>query len=133
MKIGAFEIIKDFFISALIVVCLCMIISVIFYDKVSLGKVIPESENHALSEEMQQELEESNLEDAEEVIINYYIDAADLKKYEKTNEYIKGKSNPFAVQDISDTDNSNTDNANNSSSTGNNSSSENFYEDDGTK
>ena len=82
---------------------------------------------------MQKELEDSELEDAQEVIVNYYIDAADLKKYEKTNEYDKGKSNPFAEAEISNS-NENTTDENNSSSTGNNDNeSSNFYEDEGIK
>jgi len=126
------EIIKDLIISILIVVCIVVILSVIFYDKISLGKVIPESENYILTEEMQQGINDSVIEESKEVVTKYYIDAADLKKYEKTNEYNKGKKNPFAIEEIPvDTTLDNTTN-NNSSSTSNNEST-NFYEDDGTK
>lgn len=129
------EIIKDFIISLLIIVCIGVIFSIIFYDEISIGKVIPEAEQYVLTNKMQKDLENTKLDDAEEVIINYYIDASDLKKYEKTNEYIKGKSNPFA--EISENEIGNNaitgDNTGSSSDTNNNNAQGGFYEDDGSK
>ena len=108
MKGQTIEIIKDLIVSLLIVVCIGVILSMVFYDDIALGKVVPEVEEYTLSAEMQNELEYTELDDAEEVIINYYIDASDLKKYEKTNEYVKGKSNPFAEVSGSDIENNTT-------------------------
>lgn len=134
MEKPALEIIKDTFISLLIVACIAIILSIVFYDDISLGKVIPEAEDYTLTNEMQKELEDSELDDAQEVIVNYYIDASDLKKYEKTNEYNKGKSNPFGAAEISDSTDNTVDGENNSSSTNDsNSGSGNFYEDEGIK
>ena len=142
MKGQAIEIIKDLIVSLLIIVSIVIILSLVFYDDIALGKVVPQAEDYTLSAEMQNELEYTELDDAEEVIINYYIDASDLKKYEKTNEYIKGKSNPFAEVNNSETVNNTTTEGNNTITGGNNTSSgtnENnngnggFYEDDGTK
>lgn len=127
MKERITEIIKDLIISLLIVACIGIILSMIFYDKIAIGKVIPEAENYTLSAEMRKELENSKLNDAEEVIVNYYIDASDLKKYEKTNEYIKGKSNPFAAVSDLEIENNTSSNVNQNTGTGG------FYEDDGTK
>lgn len=125
------EIVKEIIISIVIVVCIGMIVSILFYDKVALGKIIPEAEEYLLTSEMQNDLENSKLDDAEETIINYYIDASDLKKYEKTNQYIKGKSNPFAeISNLDDENNTVT--GENNTTIGNNSNSG-FYEDDGTK
>lgn len=135
MERPALEIIKDIFISLLIVAAIVIILSIVFYDDISLGRVISEAEEYVLTNEMQKELENSELEDVQEIIVNYYIDASDLKKYEDTKEYDKGKSNPFAAAEISDnsTDNS-IDGSNNSSSTnGTDNSSGNFYEDEGIK
>lgn len=127
------DLIKDIFISILIVICIALIISVIFYDKISITKVVPESEQYQLSEEMQEGLNDSYTEDSKEIVTTYYIDAADLKKYEQTKEYNKGKKNPFAVEseDIQDANliNNNNIDSNDTSSTN----STNFYEDDGTK
>ena len=134
MKGQIIEIIKDLIVSLLIVVCIGIILSIVFYDDIALGKVIPEAEEYNLTAEMQNELEYSKLDDAEEIIINYYIDASDLKKYEKTNEYVKGKSNPFAEVSSSDIENNNTTGDNNTlSNTNINNGNSGFYEDDGTK
>jgi len=133
MKRQNIELIKDFFISLLIIACIGIILIAIYYDKISLGKIIPESEEYMLSSEMQQELDNASLNGAEEIIVNYYINATDLKKYEKTNEYVKGKSNPFAIEDITDINNNSTTGGNSSSNTNENTNSGNFYEDDGTK
>ena len=134
MKGQSIEIIKDLIVSLLIVVCIGIIISIVFYDDIAIGKVIPEAEAYVLSAEMQNELEYTELDDAEEIIINYYIDASDLKKYEKTNEYIKGKSNPFAeVIDLELENNATGDNNTSSDINNNNNGNSGFYEDDGTK
>lgn len=125
------NLIKDLIISILIVICIALVISVIFYNKISLNKIIPESQEYSLSTEMQQDLDKSDIEEDTEIITTYSIDAADLKKYEKTKEYNKGKKNPFAEESIEEkpANNVNNINSNNTSSTSGN----NFYEDDGTK
>lgn len=118
-------IIKDVFISILIIACIVIILSIIFYDKIAITRVIPESEEYFLTEEMQEEIEDSKIEEAQETVTTYYIDASDLRKYEKTNEYTKGKSNPFTMS----SEYSGNVNSNSSS----NSSNKGFYDDDGTK
>ena len=135
MEKQAIEIIKDLFISLLIVICIIIILSFVFYDKIALGKVIPEVDEYVLSNEMQDALENTELENTQEVIINYYIDAGDLKKYETTKEYDKGKSNPFATEEIFNNvvGGNETDGNNTSSPTNNSNASNNFYEDDVTK
>lgn len=92
------SIIKDLIISLLIVACIVLVFSVILYDKISISKVIPQSEEYILSNEMEEELNESYSNETKEVVTTYYIDAAELKKYERTKEYNKGKKNPFAVE-----------------------------------
>ena len=133
MKKINMDLIKDLIISILIVICIILVTSVIFYNKISLGKVIPESQEYALTSEMQEALNESYTDEATEVVTTYYIDAADLKKFESTKEYDKGKKNPFAVEsdssEIGNITNTNNIDSNNSTSSANN----NFYEDDGTK
>lgn len=124
------EIIKDFVISILIVICIVIILCIIFYDKIALTKVIPDTEEYTLSDKMQNEIDETNLEGTDEVIINYYIDATDLNKYEKDKEYVKGKSNPFGEVSISD---NNTNNSATNSNGSENNDSEGFYGSDGTK
>lgn len=131
MKNYITEIIKDLIISILLIICIIIILSLIFYDKIALTRVIPEVDEYFLTEEMQQEIEDSNLEESQEVIVNYYIDAADLRKYEKANEYVKGKSNPFAV--TSDYDGNIENNNNNNNNTSSDSDNKGFFEDEGIK
>lgn len=131
MKKINIDLIKDLIISILIVICIALVISVIFYNRIPLSKVIPESQEYALSSEMQEDLNRSHTDEATEVVTTYYIDAADLKKYESTKEYNKGKKNPFAVEsDSSENENTANNIASNSSTSSLNT---NFYEDDGTK
>lgn len=124
MKNYITEIIKDLIISILLIVCIIIILSLVFYDKIALTRVIPEVEEYFLTQEMEEQIEESNLEETEEVVINYYIDATDLRKYEKANEYVKGKSNPFVM-----TSDYNGNNISSNSDTDN----EGFFGDNGTK
>lgn len=133
MKKINIDLIKDLIISILIVICIALVVSVIFYNRIPLSKVIPELQEYALSSEMQEDLNRSYTDEATEIVTTYYIDAADLKKYESTKEYDKGKKNPFAVEsDSSET--GNTANLNNiDSNTSTSSINTNFYEDDGTK
>lgn len=130
MKSSGASLIKDLIISILIVIVVVLIFSVVFYDKISFSKVIPQSEEYKISDEMQEDLSKTYNEENTEVITTYHIDAADLKKYESTKEYTKGKKNPFAVE--SDTANNtitgSTPNEEPSPSTSNT-----FYPDDGTK
>lgn len=134
MKKINLSLIKDFIISMLLVFCIVLVLSIIFYDKNSLGKVVPQSEEYMLSDEMQEELDKSYTDEDKEIVTTYYIDSADLKKYEKTKEYNKGKKNPFAVESDSSSNNGITESPNNAN---NDTSSENddnrFYKDDGTK
>ena len=122
--------IKDIIISILIVACIFLILSVILYNKISISKVIPKSEEYQISNEMQEALNDSAKSENKEFVTTYSIGASDLKKYEATKEYVKGKKNPFAVESTGNGSNSN-------NTTGetdeNSSSSDRFYEDDGTK
>lgn len=137
MNAKIIEVIKDLFLSILIVACISGIVLVIFYDKISLGKLVPEAEEYILSEQMQSELKNVE-EDTEEIIVNYQLDSSDLKKYEKDKEYIKGKSNPFAKIDknteiLENNVSNNTNIGNNNTNIENGTASGNFYPDYGTK
>lgn len=127
------EIIKDIIYSILILACIISILGIAFYDKISLSKVIPTSEEYVMSNKMKQGLEDKNFDDIEEVIVNYSIDASDLKKYEKTNEYDEGRKAPFANIMKNESNNSNSSSNNNINNNNINNDSGNFYEDDGTK
>ena len=122
------NLIKDIVISILILACIVLRLIVIFYDKLPITKSISEPDHYTLSQKMQQELGDTSIDSTEEIVVNYNINAKDLKEYEENNEYNKGKSDPFGG--VIKIDN-NTEDNDDSSSTTNNSSG--FYEDDGTK
>ena len=131
-----FNLIKELVISILIVMCIVLLVSIIFYNQASFHTVIPEVQEYALSDEMKADLEtEMADDDNKEFVITYSIDAADLKKYEKTKEYNKGKKNPFAVETIDAETNVINTGSNNitSDNTDTTSTNTNFYEDRGTK
>ena len=120
------EVIKDIIYSILILACIISILGIAFYDKISLSKVIPASEEYVLSNNIKKGLEDKNFDNIEEVIINYSIDAYDLKKYEKMNEYKEGRIAPFASIQNNISNNTINEPINDNDSG-------NFYEDDGTK
>ena len=113
MKKTGLNIMKDFIISLLIAACIILLFSVVLYEKISINKVIPQSEEYTVSNEMQEDLNESVSIEEKEVVTTYYIDAAELKKYEKTKEYNKGKKNPFAAESEGTSNNIVTGNDNN--------------------
>ena len=130
MKKIDLNLIKDIIISILIVTCIVLIIVVIFYNKTGITKFVPEIEEYSMSEDMKNDFTQT-AEQEENTIVTYKLDASDLKQVEKTNEYDKGKKNPFSKS---------TEGINNGNviidSTGNTiqtSQNETFYEDDGTK
>ena len=134
------DLIKNIGISILVIIALILLIMVISYNKIAIGKVIPKAEEYQLNDEIKNELDSDQEETNSEIITTYELDGADLKQYEKSKKYNKGKANPFAAESssTSENENSNTSNANNSdnSSSNNNnnsSSSKGFYDDDGTK
>lgn len=122
------NIIKEMSISFLIVVSMILLIIIICYDKVSIGQVVPQIEEYNMSEEIKNEISKEINEEETEIITTYKIDASDLKQYEKTKEYNKGKRNPFSAS-TAEPGNS----ENNTSSESNNSSSQGFYDDEGIK
>lgn len=132
------EVIKNIGIGILVIIAIILLITIICYNKISIGRLIPTVETYELSEEMKNELATEQADENSEIITTYELDASDLKSYEKTKEYNKGKKNPFAAEETSTNENS----SNDTNTTQNNdttventvsSSSSNFYEDDGTK
>ena len=115
------EIVKSVIISILAVIAIILIVVIFSYNKVALGRVVPKTEAYELSEEVRQEIEGED-EEQTEIITTYVLDAAELRYYEKTKEYNKGKRHPFAE------DRTNVITGDNNAE---NEPSENFYEDEG--
>ena len=120
------ELIKNIGIAFLAIVAIILLVIVISYNKISIGRVIPRVETYELSDEIKQEIDNANSDENSEIVTTYEIDASDLKQYEKTKEYNKGKKDPFAAESSQPDNNENV-------ILDGDSSSDNFYEDDGTK
>lgn len=127
------DLIKTLGISFLILIAIILVLLIVSYDKISIGKIIPKIESYELNEEIKNELETEEADKNTEIITTYELDASDLKAYEKTNKYNKGKKNPFEQETVSSQTGNNT--TSNTTATGNekNSNSTNFYRDEGIK
>ena len=88
------------------------------------SKTVPAKvQEYALEETVQQELDKEldNL-NSEEIVKTYQLDAVDIENYERTNDYNKGKVNPFAEYsaDVTNTDDNNNTNSNSNNNETNN-------------
>ena len=89
---------KEIIIVLLLLLILILLLGILFYDYMPNSKTIPTKvQEYALEETVKQELEENlNNMESEEIVKTYQLDSVDIEQYEKTNEYNKGKVNPFA-------------------------------------
>jgi len=115
------SIIKELILVLLLLVAILLLLGIFLYDYIPTNKVVPKIEQYQVPNAIKQELEETINELEEETTqIVYEIDGTDLKNYEKSKDYQKGKVNPFA-QEATNTENttSNGTNINNTTSTNN--------------
>lgn len=120
---------KEIMIVLLLIVIIILLLGILFYDSMPTSKTIPSKvQEYALEETVKQELDKqlNNL-NSEEIVKTYKLDTTDIEHYEKTNEYDKGKINPFAEYSTG-TNNTETNNTsdNSSNNTTDNSSKNNF-------
>ncbi|MBO4815590.1 MAG: hypothetical protein J5507_01270 [Clostridia bacterium] len=102
-------ILKETGIVLLLLVAIALVLGIIFYDYIPNNKTLPTKvEAYAFPEDVKEELSESidNLE--QNIVRTYYIDSDDLSLYESTNDYNKGKANPFAATGATTTNTANT-------------------------
>ncbi len=106
------SIIKEAGIVILLLLAVALILGIIFYEYIPSNKTIPvEIKEYALSEDIENELKESIIE-GQNIVTTLYISDDDLYRYESTNNYDKGKANPFADYTKEETTNTNTTNNN---------------------
>ena len=97
-------ILKETGIVILLLVVVTLLLAILFYDYIPSNKIVPvKIQAYDVPEEIEQELEEA-IPTEQNIVSTYYIDSMDLNLYEDTNEYDKGKPNPFAqnVQTVED-------------------------------
>ena len=118
------KIIKEGIILILLLVAIVLVLGVLFYDYIPTGKVVPVVEQYQTAQDIKKEIEETVVTDNQEIIVTYEIDNTDLKTYEKSNDYDKGKENPFAdytAQLAEDPNKTNTNTTNGNNNKGNSS------------
>jgi len=100
------KIIKEIVIALLILIAITLILGILFYDYIPNNKTVPiEIQSYSMPEDVTAELEEA-IPDEQNIVRTYYIDSTDLDVYEITNDYDKGKPNPFAEYKTNVEDNS---------------------------
>ena len=88
---------KEIIIVLLLLIILILLLGILFYDYMPNSKTVPAKvQEYALEETVKQELEENLNNKSEEIVKTYQLDSVDIEHYEKTNDYNKGKVNPFA-------------------------------------
>ena len=111
-------IIKEIIIMLLLCLAIILVLGVLLYEYVPSNKIIPEEVSYTTPQDIQEELSKTEDVEADNVILTYSIDAADLDNYERINTYVPGKPNPFSPYETSGEDTNQS-----GSSTGGNSSS----------
>ena len=91
------SIIKEIVIILLLIVAIMLSIGIIFYNyRPSIKKIPTAVSAYTLPDEMEEELKETIKQaETQNIIKTYRVDSSDLKGYEKTNDYGKGRINPF--------------------------------------
>jgi len=114
------SIIKEVIIFLLLLVSIALILGVLFYDYIPINKTVPSKvEPYKIPADIQNELNAS-AQEGQNIIKTLTIDSTELKQYEYTNQYDKGKTNPFAKYaqnstvsgDVINTDNNTSTNTN---------------------
>lgn len=120
------SIIKEIGIVILLLIAIAIVLAIVFYDYIPNNKTIPTKiQAYTIPEDIKNELADST-DSQENIIITHYIDNADLDAYESTNNYDKGKPNPFAdylegtTENQTNSTGNNSNTANGSTNTGTN-------------
>ena len=89
-------IIKEIGIAALLLIAIFLVLGIVFYDYIPNNKTVPiKIQAYSMPEDIKEDLDKS-IPDEQRIVKTYSIDSTDLDIYEATNDYDKGKPNPFA-------------------------------------
>ena len=111
-------ILKETGIVLLMIIAIGLVLAIVFYDYIPNDKVVPiKIQSYNLSEDVKNEIKGATLEE-QNIVRTYYIDSSDLTLYEATNEYDKGKANPFADYSASSNTSTNTSTSNKTTTNG---------------
>ena len=92
------SIIKELAIIILLIIAIGIIFFIVFYDYNTVNTTVPKKmEAYELSTDIKEELNETlKSQDTQELVKTYILDESDLRRFEATNTYDKGKPNPFS-------------------------------------
>lgn len=91
------KVIKEIIIFLLVCLAMMLLFAVVLYEYIPSRKVVAEVVTYSATEEIQQQLADNVDQETNEVVLTYEVTSSDLNNYEITNEYVPGKSNPFAA------------------------------------
>lgn len=111
------KIIKEIAIILLLIVAIGLVFVIAFYDYNPISVTVPKQvQAYELDTEVQEELAETlEAQQTQELVKTYIVDEADLYAYETSNDYDKGKVNPFAKYSTDDDTTGNNTSDNNTS------------------
>ena len=90
------SIIKETFIVLILCLIIVGILSILFYDYNPISKVVPNKVKYTTPSTLDEELDETTIEDLAEAGSRVYtIDGSDLNIYKKSKTYDPSKDNPF--------------------------------------
>lgn len=116
------QVIKEIGICIMLLIAIALILSIVFYEYIPNNKTVPIAvKAYTISEDIQEELNESLNQDEQNIVITKYISDDELDVYESKKSYNKGKANPFADYSNNETNNTTSNkNSTNTSSPANN-------------
>jgi hypothetical protein len=107
------SIIKEIAIVLLLLAVMILIFGIIFYDYIPTNKTVPAKvQAYQPSNEIQNELKDSLNTETQNIVKTYTIDSSDLSLYESTDNYDKGKRDPFYSYNTTATQTTNSTNTN---------------------
>ena len=113
-------IIKEIGIAALLLIAIFLVLGIVFYDYIPNNKTVPiKIQAYSMPEDIKEDLDKS-IPNEQRIVKTYSIDSTDLDIYEATNDYDKGKPNPFAsYEEETEESSSDLENDNNTQNTDN--------------
>lgn len=91
-------IMKEFSIVLLLIIVIGLLLVIVFYDYMPTSKIVPANVvAYEMPNEIKEELTNSTVVETENIVKTYVITSTDLGAYEATDNYEKGKNNPFAI------------------------------------
>ena len=119
------NIIKEIIMVLLLALAIILVLGVLLYEYVPVNKIIPEKVSYTTPEEVKTELETDVNENDEELYVDYHIDSTQIRNYQKIQEYVPGRKNPFGSLESQETSTTTNEGEQNSSSTSNTGSTQN--------